>query len=272
MTPSPQQLPSAGLRIWALVLRHYYLYRSSFPRVIELAYWPLMQIFLWGFITQFFQQHSSLIAQASGLLLAGVLLWDVMFRGQLGVSVSFLEELWSRNLAQMFVSPLRPAELAAALMIVSLLRTLIGVIPAAIAAWLLYAFAVTDIGFGLIAFFVLLLVFAWAIGIAVCAMLMRYGLGAESLAWVSVFALAPLSAVYYPVSVLPEWLQAVALILPSAHVFEGMRAVMLESRFDWAHFAWAAILDVAALAGAMAVFVAAFNGARRDGKLLQSGE
>ena len=111
-------------RIFALMLRHYYLYRGSWPRIIELAYWPLMQIFLWGFISQFFQQHSTLIAQAGGLLLAGVMLWDVMFRGQLGVSVSFLEELWARNLGQMFVSPLRPVELAAALMCVSLVRTL----------------------------------------------------------------------------------------------------------------------------------------------------
>lgn len=263
---------SALGRIGAVCRRHYYLYRGSWPRVLELGYWPLMQIFLWGFITQFFQEHSTLIAQAGGLLLAGVLLWDVMFRGQLGVSVSFLEELWARNLGQMFVSPLRPSELAAALMTVSLFRTLIGLIPAALAAWLLYAFAVTDMGFGLIAFFFLLLAFSWAVGIAVCAMLLRYGLGAESLAWVTVFALAPLSAVYYPVSILPDWLQGIALALPSAHVFEGMRAVLLEGRFDWGHFAWAAGLDLIALAIAMALFVMAFDSARRDGRLLQGGE
>lgn len=268
----PRRAGSAASRVGAICLRHFYLYRGSWPRLVELSYWPLMQIFLWGFITQFFQQHSSLIAEAGGLLLAGVLLWDVMFRGQLGVSVSFLEELWARNLGQMFVSPLKPAELAAALMTVSLLRTFVGLIPAALAAWLLYAFAVTDMGFGLIAFFFLLLAFSWAVGIAVCALLLRFGLGAESLAWVTVFALAPVSAVYYPVSVLPEWLQAIALALPSAHVFEGMRSVLLDGRFDWGHFAWAAGLNVIALGGAMLLFVAAFNSARRDGRLLQSGE
>ena len=111
---------SSWRRITAIARRHFYLFRGSWPRIIELAYWPLMQIFLWGFITLFFQQHSSLLAQAGGLLLGAVLLWDVMFRGQLGVSVSFLEELWARNLGQMFVSPLRPSELAGALMLVSL--------------------------------------------------------------------------------------------------------------------------------------------------------
>lgn len=259
-------------RITALMLRHYYLYRGSWPRIIELAYWPLMQIFLWGFISQFFQQHSTLIAQAGGLLLAGVMLWDVMFRGQLGVSVSFLEELWARNLGQMFVSPLRPAELAAALIAVSFTRTLIGLIPSVITAWLLYEFALTSIGPGLIAFFFLLLTFSWAVGLAVCGLLLRYGLGAESLAWVTVFALAPISAVYYPVSILPEWLQWIALATPSAHVFEGMRAVMLEGRFDWAHCAWAAGLNVVAISLAMWAFISAFHAARRDGRLLQSGE
>ncbi len=259
-------------RVAAICRRHYYLYRGSFPRIVELGYWPLMQIFLWGFITQFLQQHSTLIAQASGLLLAGVLLWDVMFRGQLGVSVSFLEELWARNLGQMFVSPLKPSELAAGLMAVSFARTVIGLAPAALATWLLYAFAITDIGPGLVAFFFLLLAFSWAIGLAVCAMLLRFGLGAESLAWVTVFALAPISAVYYPVSILPSWLQGVALALPSAHVFEGMRAVMLENRFDWGHFFWAAGLDAVALAAALWLFVTAFDSARGAGRLLQSGE
>lgn len=273
MTSTRERAVSSPLgRIGAMTLRHYFLYRGSWPRLVEMAYWPLMQIFLWGFISQFFQQHSSLLAGAAGLLLAGVLLWDVMFRGQLGVSVSFLEELWARNLGQMFVSPLRPVELASALMAVSLCRTLIGLIPAVLAAWLLYAFAVTDIGFGLIAFFALLLAFSWAVGIAVCALLLRYGLGAESLAWVTVFALAPISAIYYPVSVLPGWLQWVALATPSAHVFEGMRSVMLDGRFDWSHFAWALGLDVAALAGAVWLFVKAFDNARVHGRLLQSGE
>ena len=137
-----------GGRIIGLMLRHYYLYRGSIPRIIELAYWPLMQIMLWGFITQYFQQHSSLIAKAGGLLLAGVLLWDVLFRGQLGVSVSFLEELWSRNLGQMFVSPLKPQELAAALMAVSIVRTIIGLSPAALAAWVLYEFNIASMEIG----------------------------------------------------------------------------------------------------------------------------
>jgi ABC-2 type transport system permease protein len=69
------------------------------------------------------------VAQATGLFIAAVLLWDVFFRGQLGVSLAFFEEMYSRNLGHLFTSPLRPYELAIALVIISLLRTLIGSEP-----------------------------------------------------------------------------------------------------------------------------------------------
>src|SRR5205807_3942912 len=113
-------------RVGALILRYLYLLRSSWPRLAELAYWPAMQVIVWGFITQFFMTNSSWVAQATGVLLGAVLLWDVLFRSQLGVSVSFLEEMWSRNLGHLFVSPLRPYEFLIALATMSFVRTLIG--------------------------------------------------------------------------------------------------------------------------------------------------
>lgn len=259
-------------RIQALLLRHFYLYRSSWIRVIELAYWPIMQILLWGLITKFFIQHSSWLVQASGALIAGVLLWDTLFRGQLGVSVSFLEELWSRNLGQLFCSPVRPWELLAGLMAVSLLRTAAGMLPAAGVAIVLYHYSIFDLGLPLVAFFANLMVFSWAVAVAVCALLLRYGLGAETLAWVSIFAIAPVSAVYYPVSVLPESVQIIAWVLPTAYVFEGMRAVMLEGVFQYDLF-WTAVgLNLAYLAGSLALFLYAFRIARSRGLLLQSAD
>lgn len=92
-------------RIAAMVLRYWYLLRGSWPRLLELAYWPTVQMIMWGFISQFMATNSTWVAQAAGVLIAAVLLWDVLFRGQLGVSVSFLEEMWSRNLGHLFVSP-----------------------------------------------------------------------------------------------------------------------------------------------------------------------
>ena len=259
-------------RVLAMLARYYYLFRGSVPRIIELAYWPIVQVALWGFITKFFLEHSSWLVNAAGALLAGVLLWDVLFRGQLGLSISFLEEMWARNLGQLFASPLRPGELMAAMMLGSLIRTSLGLMPATLVAWLLHEYSIYSLGLPLIAFFANLMVFGWAIGLAVCALLIRYGLAAESFAWASIFILAPLSAVYYPVDVLPEAAQAVALALPSAHVFEGMRAVMIEGVFRTDLFLWAIALNVAYIAGGVALFAYAFNIARRRGLILQSGE
>ena len=204
--PAAQARFSPG-RVGAMLQRYLYLLRSSWPRTLELLYWPAIQMILWGFTSQFLMTNSSYVARAGGVLLAAVMLWDVMFRGQLGVSVSFLEELWSRNLGHLFVSPLRPYEWVISLLSMSLVRVIIGVVPAALMAIPLYHYSIFTLGPPLIAFFALLLVMGWGLGLIIGALLLRHGLGAESLAWLAVFLLAPASAVYYPVSVLPVWLQ-----------------------------------------------------------------
>lgn len=259
-------------RVGAMVLRYWYLLRGSWPRILELAYWPTVQMVLWGFINQFMATNSSWIAQASGVLIASVLLWDVLFRGQLGVSVSFLEEMWSRNLGHLFVSPLKPSEWVLSLMAMSLIRTAIGILPAALLAVPLFGYSVFDMGLPLAAFFANLLLMGWWLGLLIVALILRHGLGAESLAWVAVFLLAPVSAVYYPVSVLPGWLQWVAWALPSAHVFEGMRALLFEGALRWDRLAWAVGLNALYMAGASAVFARYFEDARERGALLQTGE
>ena len=259
-------------RVVAMVRRYLYLLESSWPRTLELLYWPAIQMILWGFTSQFLMTNSSYVARAGGVLLAAVMLWDVMFRGQLGVSVSFLEELWSRNLGSLFVTPLRPYEWVISLLAMSLVRVAIGVVPAALLAIPLYHYSIFTLGLPLIAFFVLLLVMGWGLGLLIGALLLRHGLGAESLAWLAVFLLAPASAVYYPVSVLPVWLQYLAWALPSAHIFEGMRAVMFQGVFRLDHFFAALALDAVYLLAGGAVFLYAFRKARERGSLLQTGE
>lgn len=272
--PSLAPRPSAfsPRRIGAMVMRHVYVLRTSWPRLFELAYWPTLQMVLWGFINQFLATNSSWVAQASGVLIAAVILWDVLFRGQLGVSVSFLEEIWSRNLASLFVSPLRPYEMIVSLMVMSLIRTLIGIVPAALLAILLYEYSIFTLGLPLIAFFANLLIMGWAAGLMISALILRFGLGAESLAWITIFALAPVSGIYYPVSSLPGWLQPISWILPSSHVFEGMRAVMFAHSFRLDHLAWAVGLNTAYLAIGAALFLYTFHVARRRGLLMKLGE
>jgi ABC-2 type transport system permease protein len=139
-----------------------------------------------------------------------VLLWDTLFRGQLGVSTAFLEEMYARHLGHLFVSPLRPHEFVAAVFSISLLRVLIGVGGAAILAWPIHQFSLTDnLGWALIPFFAILLMFGWAIGIIIGGLVLRLGLGAENLAWAAIFFIQPLSGVYYPLDTLPAPMRAV---------------------------------------------------------------
>ena len=255
-----------------MVLRYLYLLRGSWPRILEQAYWPTVQMIMWGFITQFFITNSSWVAHATGVLLSAVLLWDVLFRAQLGVSVVFMEEMFARNLGHLFASPLRPYELVFSLLLISLFRTLLGVGTAALLAIPLYHYSIFDLGLPLLAFFANLLVFGWAIGLLICGLLLRYGLGAESLAWASIFALGPISGIYYPISTLPGWLQPVAWAIPSSHVFEGMRAVLFDHRFDKELFFDAVLLNGIYIVLGMIVFLWVFRIARVRGLLLQVGE
>ena len=259
-------------RVWAMVLRYLYLLRTSWPRALELIYWPTIQMILWGFMSQFLMTNSTWVARAFGVLIAAVLLWDVLFRGQLGVSMSFLEEIWARNLGHLFVSPLRPYEWVLSLIVMSFIRVLIGVVPAMALAIPLYHYSIFSLGIPFIAFFANLLVMGWALGLMITALILRHGQGAESIAWLAIFVLAPVSAVYYPVTILPPALQYLAMTLPSAHVFEGMRAVMFEHVFRWGDFFAALALNAVYVGLGAAAFLHAFRGARRRGALLQVGE
>lgn len=270
--PAKQGWRLSGGRIGAVILRHLYVLRRSWPRILELAYWPTVQMVLWGFVTSFFLQHSSWVAQAAGVLISAVLLWEVFFRGNLGVAIAFMEEMWARNLAQLFASPLRPIELVVALAIMSLLRTVIGVLPAVILAAPLFGVSLFALGAPLGAFFANLMMFGWSVGLVVSALVLRLGLGAENLAWVAVFAVAPLCGVYYPISALPAWLQPISWLLPPAYVFEGMRAVLFEGRFRGDLLLAAVLLNIGYFAGAVLVFLRFCHVARQRGLFLTQGE
>jgi ABC-2 type transport system permease protein len=260
-------------RVWGLVYRHLTLFRRSWPRLLDLAYWPILQMLIWGFTSQFFAARiGNHGAVTIGLILGGVLLWETALRSHLGFAVTFMEEIWSRNLGHIFVSPLRPWELIAALLTMSGIRMAIGVIPAALLAALLYHYNVLTIGPVLILFAANLIFMGWWIALGCISLILSQGGGAESLVWSMLFGLSPLAAVYYPVSVMPWWLQKLALCLPAAHVFEGLRAAVSQGIIRWDHLAWAAGLNIAWMAAAIALFTQQFQSARRNGALMNIGE
>jgi ABC-2 type transport system permease protein len=259
-------------RVGAMCLRHFYVLRGSWPRLVEMAYWPTMQMIIWGFFSTFLYQNSSWLAGAFGVLIAAVMLWDVLFRGQLGFSLSFLEEMWSRNLANLYCSPLTPVEHVTSLFVMALVRALIGVLPAMLLAIPFYHFSIFGLGLPLAGFFFCLLLMGCSMGMVVTAMIMRFGLAAENLAWFIVFLLAPVSAVYYPVTILPGWLQVIAHLLPSSYVFEGMRAMMFQHVFRWDLMLASLGLNLAYLLVGLAIYLWSFGRARSLGLLLRTGE
>jgi ABC-2 type transport system permease protein len=259
-------------RIYALVLRHIYLWRSSVMRLVDSIYWPAVQMVMWGFMTQYLLPQASFVAQAAGVLLSGLLLWEVVVRGNLSLSIAFLEEIWSRNLGHLFVSPIRSWELAAGIIIASLLRTLLGMIPVSLMAWAFFGYSIYTLGLPLLAFFVILQMFSWSIGLAMSGLVMRVGQSAESFAWAAVFVLMPVSGVYYPITVLPHWLQVIAWGLPPAYIFEGMRSIMLEKTVHWDMLAVAFGLSAVYLVIGFQVFQWFFRSSRRAGSLLGQGE
>jgi len=259
-------------RVAAMVRRYWYLLRSSWPRLLELVYWPAVQMLMWGFLQLYIAGNAGFFARAGGTFIGAVLLWDILFRGQLGFSISFLEEMWARNIGNLMISPLRPVEFVLALMIMSVIRLVIGMGPVSLLAILFFGFNLYGLGLALAAFFVNLMLTSWAIGILVSGLVLRNGLGAESLAWTIMFLLLPLTCVYYPVATLPGWLQVVAWALPPTYVFEGMRALLINHAFRGDLMLWALGINAAFFAVAVVVFIALLGSARRNGSLLQTGE
>jgi len=263
---------ASARRVRAILRRHAYLILKSPTRIVSMMYYPTVTMIVWAFLTLYLAPTNNFLKDAPGFFIGAVLLWDVLFRGQLGVSLTFIEEFYARNLGNLFVSPLTLPEYIVGQLTISVFRALIGVGGACAFAYLLFHFSIFSLGFPLIAFFANLLVFGWAIGLAMSGLILRLGLGAEELAWAAIFILAPVSGVYYPIAVLPSWLQPMASALPSAHVFEGMRALLLEGAFRWDHFRAAAMLDVVYIALGAAVFAWSMRDARNRGTLLQMGE
>ena len=259
-------------RVGAMILRYWYLLLSSWPRLLELMYWPILQVITWGFLQSYIAQNAGFFARAGGTLIGAVILWDILFRGQLGFSVSFLEEMWARNLGNLMMSPLKPIEFLLALMAMSLIRLAIGVFPMTMLALFLFHFNVYSLGLPLIAFFCNLIFTSWSVGVFVSGLVLRNGLGAESIVWTLMFALLPLACVYYPVRVLPHWLQYVAWSLPPTYVFEGMRALLMEHVFRTDLMVSALAINAVLLVASFSAFLALLRSARRQGSLLAGGE
>ena len=218
-------------RINAIILRHAYLHRRSPARVMEVFFWPVMDLLVWGYITAYLNELA--LSDTVLFFIGAMILWDVLYRSQQAISLSITEEFWVRNFINLFISPLSIPEFISALCLVGFIKSVVTTVVLAILALFLYQFDLLQLGLGLLPFYGNLLLFGWAVGLFTMGIILRYGRAAEALIWGMPFLLQPLSAVFYPVNVLPEWLQAVALSLPSTYVFQGMRQVMEGGGINW---------------------------------------
>ena len=259
-------------RILSLMLRHLYLIKASFPRIIDLIYWPTVQIILWGFVSKFFTMHSTYFNNTVGIILTAAILYDFLFRSSISYNMLFLEEIWSRNLINLFVSPLKISEIVVALTCTALIRTLIGLIPAVLIAIPLFGISLMDLGLPLLLLLFSLYLFGITLGLLVTAGLVRFGPSFENIAWASLFFIAPLGCIYYPVEILPNWLQVVALALPLAHIFEETRSILIANTVDYVNIYNALALNLVYLSIALLTFYRSFKTAKIKGSLINVGE
>ena len=239
---------------------------------MEILYWPVLDLLLWGFITVYLNEFEAGLPRFVSFFIGALILWDILFRAQQGVCISFLEEIWSRNLLNLFVSPLRPIEYLASTMLISMVKVTLALTATVLLAILLFDFNIFTIGIALFPFIANLILMGWWIGIITLSIILRYGQQAEMLAWGLVFLVQPFSAVFYPVSAFPKSLQAVAQFIPSAHVFEGMRAVIAGGSFPSQQLLWALGLNVVYMAISLRFFYFIFASVQKKGLLVRTGE
>ncbi len=259
-------------RMYGLFLRHFYLIKGSFPRILDLIYWPSIQIILWGFISKFFTIYSDYYNNTVGIILTCAILYDFLFRSSISFNMLFLEEIWSRNFTNLFIAPLKIKEIIVSLIFTALVRTLIGLVPAIILTSPLFGISILKLGVPLLFLFLSLYIFGITLGLFVSAGLMRFGPSFENIAWSSLFLLAPLGCIYYPIEILPSFFQILAKGLPLVYIFDEARNILINDTVSYVNIYYAYGINLVYLGLSIIIFYLSFSKAREKGTLINMGE
>jgi ABC-2 type transport system permease protein len=256
-------------RINALLLRHLYLFKRSLPRLMDIFYWPIMDLLVWGFFSSYLAGTNLGNFNVVSVLLGALIFWNLLSQSQKAVSVAFLEDIWERNLLNVFVTPLKISEFLSATAILAFVRiALVAVVMGALGL-LFYSFNIFQFGFYLVPFLVNLLLFGSILGIFIMGIILRYGTQAQILAFGFIFLIQPFSAVFYPVSALPSALQPISYLIPASYVFEGMRAVVATGSFSAGNLLLAFGTNIVYLVLALVFFYFMFARAKVRGSLMK---
>ena len=259
-------------KIYALGLRHLYLVSNSFPRILDLIYWPTVQIFLWGFISKFFTLNSDYYSNTVGIILTAAILYDFLFRASISFNMMFLEEIWSRNFTNLFIAPIKISEIITSLTLTAIIRTLIGLVPAVLISIPLFGVSILKLGLPLLFLLIGLYLFGISLGLFVTSGLLRFGPSFENIAWASLFFLAPLGCIYYPIEILPNILQIIAKGLPLVHIFEEMRSILMNNSVNYVNIFISILISLFYFFLGVIVFYISFFGAKKRGTLINMGE
>ena len=213
-------------RTAAIVLRQYYLLRGSPVRVLPIFAWVAIDIVLWGFITRYLNTIASPGFDFVPVLLGAVLFWDFFTRIMHGVTMAFLEDVWSRNFLNLFASPLSIREYVGGLVLSCIATSVLGLLTMVVLAATAFGLSFFAYGVMLVPFLLVLFLFGIALGIFASALVLRFGPASEWIVWPVPAFLSPFAAIFYPVATLPRWMQPVSYLLPPSYVFEGMRVIV----------------------------------------------
>jgi len=230
-------------RIYAIMKRIFYGFIHTYDRLTDVFYYPVIDLLLWGLTSSYFSltsnNHSSLM-----MIVAGILLWIIVWRGQYEISVGLLEDIWDKNLINIFASPLKFSEWIIAFIIIGIFKAAVSSGFAALMAYLLYRTSIFVLGWYFIPLAFLLIMSGWWIGFFIAGILLRYGSRVQTLAWALVYLISPFSAIYYPVSILPIWAQKIARVIPISYVFENARSVIKTGRLNPSELLVALVLNI----------------------------
>lgn len=237
------------LHILGIFYRNIILIRRSLPKLFGLFGFVTVELFLWGFITLWVQTlaPADLKANFILLILSAFIFWHMFALAQRSFSISFLEEVWSRNIINLFASPVKLSELILGFVLVGISQALLAFFYTTFLAFLIYGLNVWNLGLYIIPFFMNVFIFGWVLGLITIGLIVRFGPSADILAFFIPFFILPFSAVYYPISLFPAFLQKLTFILPTRHMFEGMRVVITEGIIPLDNLFWASFLNLICL-------------------------
>jgi ABC-2 type transport system permease protein len=248
-------------RVRAMLVRHWYGTLRSFDRLTDSFYWIALDLILWGITAGYVQEQIPAGGKSVfGMIIAGVIMWCVVYRAQMDIGIGLLDELWNKNLINLFASPLKFSEWIVSLLIFSFFKALTTVVFGCFVAWVLYGLVLTEgLSWYLIPLFLVLVLNGWWIGLIVLAIIMRLTTKAQALAWTFVWLLAPFSVIYFPLSSIPPFAQTLSTALPTRYVFEEMRAIIAGGTPNWEVLAFASVLSVVYIAMAAVLVNVSFK-------------